>query len=76
MYDHTLLVLNLQITRSDIRPHIKWVVCVVIAYGHYNLPWGIVWVCMSSHTHFVTPSPLPPRGIDDTSDEKHINLFF
>ena len=35
MYDHTFL--NLQITRSDIRPHIKWAVSLVIAYGHFNL---------------------------------------
>ena len=42
MYDHTFL--NLQITRSDIRPHIKWAVSLVIAYGHFNLPQGFVWV--------------------------------
>ena len=30
MYDHTFL--NLQITRSDIRPHIKWVVSLVTVY--------------------------------------------
>ena len=56
----TILVPNLQITRSDIRPHIKWVVCLVIAYGHFTLPWGIVWVCMSPHTHFILPLPPPP----------------
>ena len=58
----TILVSNLQITRSDIRPHIKWVVHLVTAYGHFNLPWWIVWVCMSPHTHFIHP-PTP----DDTS---------
>ena len=31
MYDHTFL--NLQINRSDIRPHIKWAVSLVIAYA-------------------------------------------
>ena len=31
MYGHTFL--NLQVTRSDIRPHIKWVVSLVIAYA-------------------------------------------
>ena len=36
---------NLQFTRSDIRPHIKWAVSLVIAYGHFNLPQGFVWVC-------------------------------
>ena len=48
---------NLQITRSDIRPHIKWVVRLVTAYGHFNLPWGIVWVSMSPHTLYPPPSP-------------------
>ena len=42
MYDHTFL--NLQITSTDIKPHIKWVVSLVIAYGHFNLPQGFVWV--------------------------------
>ena len=40
----TILFLNLQITRSDIRPHIKWAVSLVIAYGHFNLPHGFMWV--------------------------------
>ena len=48
---------NLQITRSDIRPHIKWVVRLVTAYGHFNLIWGIVWVCMSPHTPYPPLSP-------------------
>ena len=42
----TILFLNVQITGSDIRPHIKWVVSLVIAYGHFNLPQGFVWACM------------------------------
>ena len=67
----TIPFLNLQIVRSDIRPHINWAVSLVIAYGHFNLPQGIVWVCMSSHTHFITP-----KGTDDTPDEtRHIVLF-
>ena len=45
----TILFLNLQITTSDIRPYIKWAVSLVFAYGHFNLPQGIVWICMSSH---------------------------
>ena len=59
MYDHTFL--NLQITRSDIRLHIKWAVSLVIAYGHFNLPQGFVWVCMVLHTctHFITPEGGP-----------------
>ena len=51
----TILFLNLQITRSDIRPHIKWAVSLVIAHGHVYLPQGFVWVCMGSHAHFITP---------------------
>ena len=47
----TILFLNLQIIRSDIRPHIKWVVSLVIAYGHFNLPLGFVWVCMGIITN-------------------------
>ena len=66
-------MLGLQIIRSDIRPHIKWAVSLVIAYGHSNLPQGIVWVyiCMSSHTHFIIPN-----GTYDTPDETHVILFF
>ena len=40
------IFLNLQITRSDIRPHIKSAVSLVIVCGHFNLPQGFVWVCM------------------------------
>ena len=43
MYDHTFYK-QVQISRSDIRPHMKWVVSLTIAYGHFNLPPGIVWV--------------------------------
>ena len=50
MYDRTFL--NLQITRSDIRPHIKLAVSLVIACGHFNLPQGFVWV------NILTLSPL------------------
>ena len=41
----TILFLDLQITRSDIRPQTKQAVSLVIAYGHLNLPQGFVWVC-------------------------------
>ena len=45
MCNHTLPIgiLNLQITKSDIRPHIKWSVSLVTAHGHFNLPQGFVW---------------------------------
>ena len=43
MYDHTFSELaNHQITHNII----KWVVSLVIAYGHFNLPQGFVWVYM------------------------------
>ena len=42
MYDHSLP--NLQVTKSDIRPHIKLAVSLVITHGHFNLPQGFVWV--------------------------------
>ena len=50
----TKLFLNLQISRSDIRPHIKWVVSLVIAYGHFNLSQGFVWIYMVQLTLFIT----------------------
>ena len=55
----TILFLNLQITISGIRPHIKWAVSLVIAYGQFILLGvggggggglcGYVWV------NFITP---------------------
>ena len=42
----TILFPNLQIIRSDIRPHTKWAVSLVIAYGRFNHPRSSVWVCM------------------------------
>ena len=32
----TIFFLNLQITRSDIRPHVKWAVSLVITYGTFK----------------------------------------
>ena len=64
MFDHTFF-LKSQITRSDIRPHIKWAVSLVIAYGHFNLPQGFVWACMGSHTYFINPEGL--------GEQNHIN---
>ena len=40
----TILFLKLQITRSDIKPHIKWAVSLLIAYGQFNFPQGFMWV--------------------------------
>ena len=44
----TILFLNLQFTRSDIRSHIKLAVSLVIEYDHFNLPHSVcvghVWV--------------------------------
>ena len=44
----TILFLKLQITTSDIRPHIKWAVRLVIAHGHFNFPRGVcvgrIWI--------------------------------
>ena len=37
----TILFLKLQITRSDIRTHIKWAVSLVIAYGHFIFLGGL-----------------------------------
>ena len=48
-YNHIFIniyFLNLQLTISDIRPHIKLTVRLVIAYGHFNLPPGFARVCM------------------------------
>ena len=45
----TILFLGLQITRSDIRPHIKWGISMVTEYDHFNLPQGIVSVCVGQH---------------------------
>ena len=41
MYDHTFS--NFRFTTSDIRPHTKLAVSLVIAYGHFNIPQGFVW---------------------------------
>ena len=46
MYDHTFYK-QVQISRSDIRPHIKWAVILVILHMiTFNLPPGFVWVYM------------------------------
>ena len=50
----TTLFLNLHITSSDIWPHIKRAVSLVIAYGHFDFPQGFVWVRM---VYILTLSP-------------------
>ena len=62
MYDHTLFRC-LQITKADIRPQVNWAVDLVISDSHFNLPQGFVWVCMGSHTHFITFDSLLPHLI-------------
>ena len=40
------------ITRSDIRPHMKWAVSLVFAYGHFNIPLGVseyIWINILTH---------------------------
>ena len=57
----------LQITTSDIRPHIKWTVSLVITDGHLIL---MVW-----HTHFITPEGNSKRfGFNEVS--VHPMCFF
>ena len=51
----TILFLNLQITTSDVRPHIKWAVSLMIAYGNINLPQGFEWYVW---VNILTLSPL------------------
>ena len=39
MLDHNIFyVCSYQITKSDIRPQVKWAVSLVIADDHFNLP--------------------------------------
>ena len=51
----TMLLLSMQITRSDIRSQVKQPVNPLNAYGHFNLPQEFVWVCVGWHTDFITP---------------------
>ena len=53
MYDHALFH-ACKIPRLDIRPHVKWLVSLVIADGYLIFFMGFVWVWMV-HTHFITP---------------------
>ena len=71
----TIFFLNFQITRSDIRPNSKWVVSLVTAYGHFNLPQGFVWVYMALHTHVITPEGDILRERPNLSDYTAANRF-
>ena len=53
MDDHTFSKLAKQI-RSNIRSHKKWAVSLVIAYGHFNLPQGLVWYVWVNILTFIT----------------------
>ena len=59
-----ILFLNLQIIRSDIRPHIKWAVSLVIAHGHFKSSSGVL--CEYVWVNILTLSP--PRGYDCMGD--------
>ena len=52
MYENNLLCW--QITRANFRLHVKWVVNLVIAYGHFTLGGlcGSVWINIK---YFITP---------------------
>ena len=50
-----MTILYLQMITSETRPHVKWVVNLVIAYGHFNVPHVFVWVNVLT---------LPPQRVD------------
>ena len=60
----TIPFLTLHLTRSDIRPHIKLAVSLVIVYGHFNLPLGFRRKKISEHMILVKvrPKDRPDRG--------------
>ena len=60
MYDHTFL--NLQTTISDIRPHIKSAVSLVIAYGHFDLPRGLCGYVKNAALQLVLVAETYRRG--------------
>ena len=51
---HRTTFLCLQITKSDIRPQVKWAVSLVIAAGYFNIRQGFVWIYMGKHIHLIT----------------------
>ena len=74
MYNHTFL--NLQITRSDIRPHIKWSVwwLHMISLIFLRGLCGYIWVTILtlSHTH---PTPRgSPRNGPNLPFSRHLSL--
>ena len=61
MYDHQFSKLANPL--STIRPHIKWTVSLVVAYGHFNLDQGFVSVYIGKHTYFITPKGYAESGL-------------
>ena len=63
MYDHTFKYKQVQISRSDIRPHIKWAVSLVILHMVTSIflraLCGYVWVNILT---------LSPRGLKTQTD--------
>ena len=59
----TILFLNLQITRSNVRPHTKWAVSLMIVYGHFTTPRGRFQVKVTNYFNtcetFLTGGALP-----------------
>ena len=47
--------LYLQITKSDMRPQVKWAVSLVIAHDDVNLSLEFKLVCLGQHTYFIAP---------------------
>ena len=71
---HTFL--NLQITRSDISPHIKWAVSLVIAYGHFNLPRGLYGDGLYHRSLLVySISLIPSTPFNQVSDGSHVRVI-
>ena len=67
MYDHTFYK-QVQISRSDIRPHIKWAVSLVILHMVTSI---FLWaLCGYTWVNILT---LSPRGEDVTSRETESN---
>ena len=44
----------------------------MIAYGHFILPQGFVWVCMGEHTHFIAPEGDDNNVDDEDNDEQYL----
>ena len=49
-----IIILHIQITKSDIMSQRKWALSLVITDGHIDLHQGFVWVCMDWYAHVIT----------------------